>query len=124
MSACALRCAAVETCVASEDDVLMASGPGKNMALYEVGAILAQEALLPQADRATRHVSRNLVNCCTAVRTSCAANPQQSEVMELEHYGRPSCNKLCPSKLDAPTVVGVVNKLDRRSLQAKTSRTV
>jgi len=36
---CAL-CCAVETCVASEDDVLMASGPGKNMALYEVCVIL------------------------------------------------------------------------------------
>ena len=27
-----------------------------------------QEALLPQTDRATRRVSRDLVNCCTAVR--------------------------------------------------------
>jgi len=40
---CVCMCAcAVETCVASEDDVLMASGPGKNMALYEVGALVSQ----------------------------------------------------------------------------------
>ena len=38
-----VRCA-VETCVASEDDVLMASGPGKHMALYEVGVILVYTA--------------------------------------------------------------------------------
>ena len=30
-----------------------------------------QEALLPQRDRATRCVSRNLVNCCTTVGTWC-----------------------------------------------------
>ena len=35
-------------------------------------------------------------------------NPQQIEAMELEHFGR------VVSSLDALTVGGVVNKLDRR----------
>jgi len=56
---------------------------------------LRQEALLSQTDRATRCVSRNLVNCRTAVGTSCTTNPEEIEVMELEGYSRPACNKLC-----------------------------
>ena len=55
---------------------------------------LRQEALLSQTDRATPYVSRNLVNCRTAVGTSCTTNPEEIEVMELEGYSRPSCNKL------------------------------
>jgi len=35
-----------------------------------------QEALLWQTDRATRYFSRNLVNCCRTVGTSCTTNPQ------------------------------------------------
>jgi len=54
------------------------------------------------------------VQCCTTVGTSCTTNPQQTEVMELEGYSRPTCNGLCASSNDALTVVGVVNKLDRR----------
>jgi len=46
----------------------------------------AQEALLPQTDRATRCVSQKLVNCCATVGTSCTANPQEIEIMKLEHY--------------------------------------
>ena len=73
-----------------------------------------QEALLPQTDRATRSVSRNLVNCCTTVGTSCTAYPQQIET-ELECcYGRPTCDKLCRSIHNASTTVGVIHKLDRR----------
>jgi len=60
-----------------------------------------------------RAVSRNLVNCCTTV-GGCTTNPQQIEVMEVEHYGRLTCNKLCASSHDSSTVAGVVNKLDRR----------
>jgi len=51
-----------------------------------------QEALLPQT---TSYVSRNLVNYCTTVRTSCTTNPQHIEVIELEGYSRLTCNKLC-----------------------------
>ena len=58
---------------------------------------LRQEALLSQTDRrrTARNVSRNLVNCRTAVGTSCTTNPEEIEVMELEGYSRPACNKLC-----------------------------
>jgi len=52
----------------------------------------AQEALLPQTDRATRH----------------------DGVIELEGYSRPTCNKQCESGHDASTVIGVIHKLDRR----------
>jgi len=38
-----------------------------------------QETLLPQTDRATRHVSHNRVNC----KNKCTTNPQQIAVMEL-----------------------------------------
>ena len=41
---------------------------------------------------------------------------QQIEVMELEHCGRRTCNKLCVSGYDASTVVGVISKLHRRQL--------
>jgi len=34
--------------------------------------------------------------------------------MELEGYSRPTCNRQCASSNDALTIVGVVNKLDRR----------
>jgi len=46
-----------------------------------------QRAPLPQTDRAMRCASQNLMNCCTAVGTSCTS-PEQIEVMELEVYGR------------------------------------
>jgi len=45
-------------------------------------------------DRATCYVSRNLANCCTT-RTGCTTNPQQIAVMDLVHYNRPTCNKIC-----------------------------
>jgi len=54
-----------------------------------------QEALLTQTDRATRCVSRNLVNSCTTVGASCTTNREEIEVMELEGYSRPTCNNLC-----------------------------
>ena len=72
---------------------------------------IQQAALLPQAGR---NVSRNLVNGCTTVGTSFTANPQRIEETELEHYGRRACSKLCAASYDTSTVVGVVNKLDRR----------
>jgi len=56
---------------------------------------LKQKALLPQTDRATRCVSRYLVNCCTNAGTRCTTNPQQIKAMELEHYGRQTSSKLC-----------------------------
>jgi len=37
---------------------------------------------------------------------------KKSKYMELQHYSRPKCNKLCASRHDASTVAGVVNKLD------------
>lgn len=54
-------------------------------------------------DRATRYVSRDLVNCCTTVGTagtSCTANQQQIEVIELDHYGRRTCNMCAQPRLD------------------------
>ena len=39
------------------------------------------------------YVSRNLVNCCTTMRTSCTTNPQQIDAMESKHYGRRACSK-------------------------------
>jgi len=73
------------------------------MYLHRYYRIDSQEALLPQTDRATRYVSRNLVNCCTTVKTSPIINPQQIEVMEL--VNRPTCNRLYASSHDASTVV-------------------
>ena len=64
--------------------------------------------------RAMRCVSHSLGNC----RTSCTTNQntQQIGVLDSEHYyyDRPTSNKLCASSHDAWTVVGVVDKLDRR----------
>ena len=48
------------------------------------------------------NISVSGINCYTTVGTSCTTNPQQIEVMELEHYGRPTCNKLCASSHDSP----------------------
>ena len=47
-----------------------------------------REALLPQTNRATRNVSRNLV--------------QQIKLTELEHYGRRMCKRMCvePRRVD------------------------
>jgi len=70
-----------------------------------------EEALLPQTDRATRYVSRScqlLHNC----RKSCTTNrpTQEIEAMELEHYDRSTCIKLCASMShDASTVVWEVS---------------
>ena len=51
-----------------------------------------------------------------SVGTSCTTNPEQIEVMELDGYSRPTCNKLCASNPDA---------LDRRRCnpQARPSTT-
>jgi len=83
---------------------------------------LTYDLLLPQTNRATRYVSRNLDNCCTTVRTTSATN-SQIEVMEVEHFGRPTCNKLCASSHDASAVISVVNKLDRRRVLLTTRLT-
>ena len=68
--------------------------------------VLQQEALLPRTDRATRYVGRSLISCSTTLRTTVAINPRRIEVMELERYGRRTCNSN-----DASTVVSVA-KLD------------
>jgi len=79
-----------------------------------------QKALLPQTDRATRYISSNLVNCCTTVETSCTANRQQVEVMELWV----TADRLVVNKpLLVNCRIGVVNKLDRqRALLTMTTR--
>ena len=59
-----------------------------------------QEALLLRTDRATRCVSRNAVNCCTTVGTSCTTN--QSSGFRASH--RRTCNKLCVSRHGTSTV--------------------
>jgi len=59
----------------------------------------------PQTDCATRSVNQNLVNYCTTVGTSCTTNPEQTAVVELQVYSRPTCNKLYVSNNDASTVV-------------------
>ena len=61
------------------------------------------------ATAALRDVSRNLVNACTTEGTSCTTHPQQIAPVE-HHVG----DYICASSHDALTVVGVVNKLDRR----------
>ena len=64
------------------------------------------------------------VNCCTTAETSCIANPQQIEVIiDLESYSRPTCNKLRATSHDASTVLGVINKLDRRRVLLTTRST-
>jgi len=63
------------------------------------------------ATAARRAVSRNLVNCCTTEGTSCTTHPQQIALVE-HHVG--DYIHVCASSHDALTVVGVVNKLDRR----------
>ena len=71
---------------------------------------LSQDAfLLPQTDRATRCFSQNLVNCCTAVGTSCTTNQEQIEVMELEGYSRPTRNKLCAFSNYASIIVCAIH---------------
>jgi len=83
--------------------------------LFPLLITFKQEAQqLPQTDRATRCVSRNLVNPSTAVAISCTTNPQQMDVKELERYGRPTCIKQSAPSNDASTVIGVIHKLDRR----------
>ena len=52
-------------------------------------------------------LSGNLVNCCTTIGTGRATNPQQIEIKEFRRV---------VNSHDASTVVGVVNKLDRRRL--------
>jgi len=44
---------------------------------------LVKEVVLPQTDRATSCISKNLVNYRRTVGTSCTKNPQQIEVVEL-----------------------------------------
>ena len=73
-----------------------------------------QGAQLPQRESRELAVSRHLVNCCTTVETSFTTNLRQIEVMESQHYSRPTWHKLYASSHDASTVVGVVNKLSRR----------
>jgi len=70
--------------------------------------------LTPEKTRrsTTRCVSRNPVNRSTTVWTSCTTNRQKVEVVELEGYSRPTCNKLCASGRGEPTVVGMIHKLD------------
>jgi len=87
-----------------------------NKSLCSYHCVKNQEALLPQTDRATLNFSRNRVNCYTT-------DAEQIEVIELEHYGRMTCGKTCVSVHDASTVVGKVNKLDRRRVLLTTRST-
>ena len=57
-----------------------------------------REALLPQTNRATRNVSRNLVQ----------------QIKLTESITVDGCVNVCASSHDASTVASVVNKLDRR----------
>ena len=66
----------------------------------------------PPRNPQNRKKTRN--HCCITVVTTCTTNSEQIEVMELEGYSRPTCNKLCSSGHDASIVVGVIYKLDRR----------
>jgi len=63
---------------------------------------------------ARRAVSRNLVNCCTTVGTTCTTNREQIEVMQLEGYSRPTCNKLYASSNYPSNVIGASQRLDRQ----------
>jgi len=66
----------------------------------------------PPRNPQNRKKTRN--HCCITVVTTCTTNSEQIEVMELEGYSRPTCNKLCSSGHDASIVVGVIYKLERR----------
>jgi len=52
--------------------------------------------------------------CTTVYGTSCSTYPEQIEVMELEVYSRPTCDKLRAFSHDAFTAAGAIHKLDRR----------
>jgi len=56
------------------------------------------------------------VNVLTTVETSCAKNPEQIELVELECYRSPTCRKQ-PRLIECR--IGVVNKLDRRRRQRR-----
>jgi len=59
------------------------------------------------------------VNVLATVETSCAKNPEQIELVELECYSSPTCRKQ-PRLVDCR--IGVVNKLDRRRRQRRRRR--
>ena len=65
-----------------------------------------QEALLPQRRDVSATIVHTAARHCIGTSCSLQYNPEQIEVMELECYSRPTCNKLCASSHDA---------LDRRS---------
>ena len=67
-----------------------------------------------QTARGPPYISLNLINSYKTVETSCTINQQQIQSMKSKHCDRPTCDKLCAPSYDALTVVGVVNKLDRR----------
>ena len=61
-------------------------------------------------------------SCQTTVRTA-SCSVQQIKVVELERHGRPTCNKQCASSRNASTVVGAINKPDRRRVLSITQWT-
>jgi len=65
-----------------------------------------QETLLPQTNRATRYVSRNLANCRNKLYNKFTTNRGDGEGDRS-----PSCSKQ-PQLVDCR--IGVINKLDRR----------
>jgi len=93
---------------------------------------ISQEALLPQRDRATRFVSRNLVNCCGTAENQfynesrtdqrVELNGKSKSKIKLKGYSRLTCNKLCGmSGHDVSSVECVVHELDRRRVLLITS---
>ena len=70
-------------------------------------------------DAPCRSTSRQLLrNCMKKLHNK----SRKVEVMQLEDYSRPTCNKLCASRSCALIVVGVIYKLDRRRVLLTTRR--
>jgi len=76
-------------------------------------AFMIQEALLPQTERTTRYRPYMSVKILLNA-------PEQSEVMELEGYSRPTYNKIVHSAMTRSTVAGVIHS--RRLAVAKFSK--
>ena len=75
----------------------------------------------PPRNPQNRKKPKSLLHNCSI--TTCTTNSERIEVMELEGYSRPTCNKLCSSGHDSSIVVGVIYKLDRRRVSSTTRPT-
>ena len=111
------RCNAAMVYLRRPADIALQYSMSDNVSL----SYCQHEVLLPQTDRATPHVSRNLVSCFTTAGRSSTTSQQLIDVVELEHYGW--ADRHVVNSQHASTVLGVVNKLDRRRVLLTTRST-